>query len=348
MADPVLWKDPRSGIYKIRLYHGVRRIHQESCKTRDLTEAQARLQDYQRRLGDVPREFGRVPRLGELVDEALEYFKLNRAPHTYRNYKAALRSLVSVLGDLPLERLNFGAVERFKAVRSRDGLKPAVINTHLMAVSSMCSYAKVCGYLRERPQITKLRVDKSRVPRFLSRDDAQRLLEASRTYPRLFTFVNLGLHTGMRPGEICNLKPDDVDFRANVIHVRQTKSKRDRTVPIHPRLREYLLEGPRLPVYCYSEMGRRFRRVCGELGWSGVSPHTLRHTFAAHCAMQGIPLDTLRNWLGHTDLKVTQIYLHLAEDHSMLSMARLPSLGETRGPEVIPFDGGAGISEAVS
>lgn len=70
---------------------------------------------------------------------------------------------------------------------------------------------------------------------------------------------------------------------------------------------------------------KKFNRLVKE-AQSGpdVHLHTLRHTFASHLVMAGVDLVTVKELLGHSDLKVTQIYAHLAPDHLRMAVTRLP------------------------
>lgn len=132
-------------------------------------------------------------------------------------------------------------------------------------------------------------------------------------WAKLERFLVIGLYTGLRSGEICRLAWSDVDFLAGMVRARETKSRRDRLVPLHPHLRLYLAGLDRVGrdqrvVQLRAERARDlFNALVDELGWREVElasqrvrPHTLRHTFTAHAAMAGVPLDTLRHWLGHS------------------------------------------------
>ena len=59
---------------------------------------------------------------------------------------------------------------------------------------------------------------------------------------------------------------------------------------------------------------RRFQQACEDAGVTVITFHELRHTFATQTAGQGVPLRKLQDWLGHADIKTTQIYTHYAPD----------------------------------
>ena len=131
--------------------------------------------------------------------------------------------------------------------------------------------------------------------------------------------------TGMRRAEMCQLKVADIDSDRMLIHIRQGKGRRDRDVPLSPKLLEtlrqywlwmkpktYLFPGPITPKMLW-EACREAAQRAGIT--KAVRPHLLRHSFATHLLEGDADLPTLQALLGHADLKPTSIYLHLSERH---------------------------------
>jgi integrase len=154
-------------------------------------------------------------------------------------WQLALRHMLRLAGNVRLDEIDYGMFERFKAQRLEEAVARRTVNVNLGSLSSMLGLAKRLGYLTDLPRIDKLREDHP-LPRFLSLDEQARLLRACRNAPKIERFVRIALLNGMRPGEICAVQWRDVDFAAGMIHVRQTKGKRDRLVPLHDDLRVYL------------------------------------------------------------------------------------------------------------
>ncbi len=147
--------------------------------------------------------------------------------------------------------------------------------------------------------------------------------------------------TGLRQSELLGLGWRDVDMRAQRIRVRNAwvryehsgEGKSDlstrRSVPMTDhlavelakwRLRTVFGDGEDL-VFAHPELGvpldrtkvtRRFQAACVEAGVRKIRFHDLRHTFATTLAASGVPLRTIQEYLGHADLKTTQIYAHYA------------------------------------
>jgi integrase len=164
--------------------------------------------------------------------------------------------------------------------------------------------------------------------------------------------------TGLRQAELLGLRWRDVDWAAQRIRVRKpytrgehsTKGKSDlstrRSVPMADRLvaeldqwsKRSLYTGEKSLVFAHPELGtaldrtkvtRRFQTACEEAHVTVITFHELRHTFATRMAAQGVPLRKLQEWLGHADIKTTQIYMHYAPDEHEVALVNEGFAGET-------------------
>ncbi len=137
--------------------------------------------------------------------------------------------------------------------------------------------------------------------------------------------MELALLTGMRRGELLGLKWEQI--RNGFIFLTETKSGKDRQIPINDRLAEVLREmrrGNQLKspyLFCDSE-GRRFLEVkrsfaspCRRSGIEDFRFHDLRHTFASRLVMKGASLKAVQELLGPADMKMTRRYAHLSHEH---------------------------------
>ena len=133
---------------------------------------------------------------------------------------------------------------------------------------------------------------------------------------------------GLRGQEVINLKISDIDFERKTIHIRQSKFKKDRIVPLAAYmavgLQKYLrAENPHIWLFNGKEPDGRYS-VKG-LSWvmreslkktsitKEVSLHSLRHSYATHLLEQGLNIVTLKELLGHAEITTTMIYLHIAQ-----------------------------------
>lgn len=137
----------------------------------------------------------------------------------------------------------------------------------------------------------------------------------------------LSLNTGMRQGEVFNLDWRDVDLVNKVLTVEgdTSKSGQTRHIPLNKEalavLSNWRKAGERQGYVFPGQSGARLDNV--KKSWAGVLAlgkikafrwHDLRHTFASKLVMAGVPLNTVRELLGHADIKMTLRYAHLAPD----------------------------------
>ncbi len=150
---------------------------------------------------------------------------------------------------------------------------------------------------------------------------------------RNLCIIHLMLDAGLRRSEVLNLECDDVNFEKNYILVKDGKGNKDRIIPLAPRLKKilysyrtvyrpfvehnYLLcsttDYGQLTEDCIKML---FFRIKAKTELDRLYPHLLRHTFATAYIMQGGDLESLRIYMGHTDIATTQKYLHLANQFS--------------------------------
>ena len=133
---------------------------------------------------------------------------------------------------------------------------------------------------------------------------------------------------GLRSQEVINLKISDIDFERKTIHIRQSKYKKDRIVPLSDYmsigLKKYLVvEHPHVYLFNGKEPGSPYS-VRG-LGWlmrqtlkktsiqKDVNLHSLRHSYATHLIEEGLNIIMVKDLLGHASIRTTMIYLHVAQ-----------------------------------
>jgi integrase/recombinase XerD len=132
---------------------------------------------------------------------------------------------------------------------------------------------------------------------------------------------------GLRRSELLNLLPCDVDKARGVLLIRQSKGKKDRIVPISPRLAEmideytrlykpekYLFEGQaKGKKYSVSSLKKVLDIACRKAGNAKpVTLHWLRHSYATHLHESGTDLRFIQELFGHSSSKTTEIYTHVS------------------------------------
>jgi integrase/recombinase XerD len=205
----------------------------------------------------------------------------------------------------------------------------------------------------QRPDVVRL-IPYGKKPRtlpcVLSPEEVLRLFQAARP-GRDRVLLQTAYACGLRLGELLSLRLGDVDSARMVLHVRQGKGRKDRLVPLSPRLleelrgywrqyrpRDLLFPGmsPGQPL-CDAAVQRMCQRTVAraELG-KRATLHTLRHSFATHMLEAGIDLVTLQRLLGHNSLQTTAHYLHvstqrLQQTPRLLDLLALPRPTTTEG-----------------
>ena len=187
---------------------------------------------------------------------------------------------------------------------------------------------------RDWPTFKTLSIPRPRsLPDVLSIDEVRRLIDAVRT-PHNKAFFWTVYSLGLRLQEALNLQVGDIDSARMVVHVHRGKGAKDRYVPLPRRtltvLRQYWATH-RHAVWLFPATGRdhgeapsatepmarasvhgAMKRVVQELGIKKkVTTHTLRHSYATHLLEAGVNLRLIQQYLGHSSLQATMIYLHL-------------------------------------
>ena len=204
------------------------------------------------------------------------------------------------------------------------------------AVKSFFHYLMAEGAIKDDPTAT---LDspkvKKRLPKAISREDIEVLLAApaagtSAKAQRDHALLELLYASGMRVTELVSLDIDDVDLESGAVrvHGKKTLSKErliridepalDATRTYLNKARFQLVRDPNVRALFLNHRGQRLTRqglwliikhYVDEVGISGdVTPHTLRHSFAAHKLSQGKSLQDIQKLLGHANISTTQVY----------------------------------------
>jgi len=211
--------------------------------------------------------------------------------------------------------------------------KPATVNREMCVLSKIFSLAVDAEVLDDNPcrRVKQLRMANQRV-RYLSHREEEELFEALNEAEWVKDIVVMAINTGMRRGEIFDLKWFDVDFNRLMVHIRQSKSGRPRTIPLNATVQS-LLEGlPKTSEYAFpspktggrvNDVGRQFERAVTKAGLVDFHFHDLRHTAATRMADAGADPFTLAAILGHSDIRMTARYTHATDEAKRRAVEKL-------------------------
>lgn len=269
----------------------------------------------------------------DFAKEYLEYSKANKAKSSYeRDVTIIQKRMVPLWGDERLDRITSKMIEDYK-VKLIEDVVASTVNREINTIKNLFRKAVEWGYLKESAPTTAMWMKTSTGSfRFLSREEADLLLEAARQSgtQHLYPILAVALHTGMRRGEILRLRWDDVDFKKQRILVvsredGHTKNYESRSVPMSRFVIDALRKHPRCLdspyVFCgvdgrpFHDVNTSFGKAVLRAGIPHVRFHDLRHTFASWLVMSRVGIRTVQELLGHKDIRMTMRYSHLAPDH---------------------------------
>lgn len=299
-----------------------------------------------------------------LIDQFAIYLAADRglAPLTVRNYKTDVESLHDYMKRRRI--VDLGALDRnslrgYLAWLVEIGYVRASIARKLSVLRTFLRWLLRRGLIENDPLpnrgVMKL---EQRLPRFLSRDEAARLVQAPEMSaplgPRDCALLELIYGGGLRVSEARDLDVGDVNLDAREVRVLGKGSKQ-RVVMIGRRARDvlglYLSEvRPRLAnhlsanAFFLNRFGGRLsqrsiqekvRKYAGGIGLGvGVHTHTLRHSFATHLLEGGADLRVVQELLGHASPATTQVYTHVtAASARSVYMGAHPRATSTEPPD---------------
>jgi len=316
----------RHNVYWFRLTVNGRKIRRPGGAT--LEEAVAARERAAAELGAASKPPSATPAttVRRLADAYLDHLRLTAKPQSIRSADYALRKVNASLGSVLARKLTAGAVDRFVAARLREVGK-AEVNKELRLLRAALRFAVDRGKLETVPVRVKMLKTPRRAPTILAPEEVGRLLSSAGS---LRPLLMVAAYTGLRSGELCALRRRDVDLRRGEIRVSardgwSPKSHRDRTVPLHPALREMLqripVSDPDAPLFtsprgCAWEptgLSKAVRRVFDAAGLYRPEEkpglHQLRRTFLSVLLHNGADVETARDLAGHSSIIVTQAYI---------------------------------------
>lgn len=258
----------------------------------------------------------------------------NASGHTILNYTTDLKDFAGFLGESGVDSVNYLFLRKYLAHMKEKNYSKRTIARKLASLRSFFKFLYREGHIKTNPAagIATPKLDK-KLPVFLDVNEISILIEApgdkDLTGLRDRAIMEMLYSTGMRVSELVGTNLNNIDFISGVVKVFG-KGKRERLVPIGDKalgaIRNYLdkrgaakLNDPKV-VFLNKGGGRltdrSVRRIIEKYikkvsMREGVSPHTLRHSFATHLLNRGADLRSVQELLGHMNLSTTQIYTHV-------------------------------------
>lgn len=307
------------------------RIKRAAKGARNKGEAMEMERKLRRELETRSDPSAKAPMFAEFADDFLEtYARANNKPSEFASKKAILNQhLVPWFSELRLDELGDEDIEAYKAAKIELGLAAKTVNNHLAVLGKMGNTAVAWKRTGFFPKVKLLKLPPQEFD-FLTFDEAVALVKHAGAWAEM---IIIALNTGLRMGELLGLRgkdvfPDKIMVRQSIVmgEVTSPKSHKAREIPTNLRARAALAEtgaaerDPGAPVF-RGRVGAKLTRgqakrplwsACKRAGLRRIGWHVLRHTFASHLAMLGVPIMTIKELLGHSDVRMTMRYAHLS------------------------------------
>lgn len=242
---------------------------------------------------------------------------------TLENYIRRIAVFSLHFGRLP-ENISDDEIQEYLTSVALDPKSPSRSSFKHM-VYGLRYYFRLIGQNKRAIELPSLK-NEIKLPVILNRSELKELFKAPALLKHRIV-LTLIYSAGLRGQEVINLKIADIDFERKSIHIRQSKYKKDRIVPLSAYiamgLKKYIeVEHPHIWLFNGKEPDGRYS-VRG-LSWvmrealkktsvkKDVNLHSLRHSYATHLLEDGVNIVTLKELLGHSDITTTMIYLHVA------------------------------------
>ena len=220
---------------------------------------------------------------------------------------------------MPIYEINKDSIRKFKDV-SIVRVKPTSVNTYLRHIKSGLNWAKNEDYIIKVPKIKMYKTGR-KLTRYLSKYEIQLIKkQAQKDKPEMLDIITFALFTGCRREEI---------VKARYEHIKGTKIKifgkgnKERLIPLLPEALTARQNIGKIFSYKHvSTLSNYFRKIVRACGVQARF-HDLRHTAGTQMLASGIPLKTIKEILGHTDIRTTEIYAHVLAETMEMEMQKL-------------------------
>lgn len=272
---------------------------------------------------------------------------------TYDKYNYIIeRHIVPDLGSFPITMLNSVTINEFLnnklnngGIDSGEPLAPSYVGTMSLIISSTMQFAANENYCSQLKNPIFKPTNNSSNFHILNKKDSNKLTESiTDKLDETGLGILLALYMGLRIGEVCALKWEDIDFHNNLLFVHSTVSrvKNDnktdyvidtpktkssiRQIPIPKKIIGFIktVYQQRKSEYVISTKSDfviprsfeyRYHKMLKQTGIEAINFHSLRHTFATNCISNGMDVKSLSEILGHANTSTTmQIYVHPSMD----------------------------------
>ena len=276
-------------------------------------------------------------RLGALKTKVLAFVKEHYPFKTYESYKYPFEILYTQLGNIQVAKINQYHIDKFK-IQQLKRVSPITVNVYLRTLRAAFNHAIRWNDIEKNPfkGVEMVRIPE-RAPLYFKKEEIKQIMKAIKE-DWLKDAISFTLLTGLRRGEMVNLRWEDVNLDSRLIYIEshatlRTKAGKRRAIPLNDDAMKVLRN--RYPgrecEYVFTHRGNqlhgewvseKFRYYVRKSGLNKkLHFHSLRHTFATWLVKAGVSIYEVQKLLGHSNVTITQVYSHLASEelHSAVS-----------------------------
>lgn len=276
-------------------------------------------------------------------EAVVRYLSLKERLRSIGDVRRICRNLDTYLGELMLHEINGDVVWRIIQGEQAKGNAPATVNRYLATLRGVLRMARdEWQWIESMPKIRLLSGEVER-DRWLTREDAERLIEVCPDH--LAALVRFALATGCRAREITGLEWDRVDLTRATAWLNHTKNGTPRGVPLNGEAVSVLRgEMGKHPQFCFTYKGKPIRWELSNSAWqtalkkAGISDfrfHDLRHTWASWHRQAGTSCDELKDLGGWKSRTMVDRYAKYATEHLAHAARRIERV--RLGANVVQF-----------
>lgn len=272
--------------------------------------------------------------LTTFLNEYLGYVKPTKSKSYIISIKLSFNKFIEYAGDIQLTNVTNRIIDQFIAFTFKRTQRGA--SHYFRTLKAAFNKALEWNYISTNPFLSVKfpKIVKS-YPAFLTEDELF-IIQCNSGYSHLHDIFKVAFYTGMRLGELINMRWNWIDFHKKIITVKcledfSTKNKKERIIPMSDAV--WLTLNNRFQINSHSAEDFVFYRILNKkLHDETVSKqfksivrnsflnnkihfHSLRHSFASLLVQRGVSLSVVKELLGHEDLATTQIYAHLQQQN---------------------------------
>lgn len=328
----------KRGFYCVQYIDRDGRRRQKSLQTKKKTAAVRLVAELNRVLKERPKPI----LFSRFTHEFLLSKQGSLSPITLDIYNRSFAAFFKLVGDLPLVKLTPKEWDIYASRRLQNHCKPVTVNIEPRCLRASLSTAVRWNYLETNPFSGQRQVPvDEKPPSYFTLEQFQKLLSLVDGW--MHDFLILAVSTGMRLNELRCLRWKNIDFDRRYLTVVghksfQTKTHRMRIIPINDVANLVLLKRWKLSAgneYVFynnatsellgkNAIVRRVKRWIRKAGLpEDLHTHSLRHTAASWLVQSGTSIYAVQQILGHSTIRMTEVYSHLQPEHLRKEMEKL-------------------------